>query len=263
MNLLTGEALGNVPLHGVQHDLFRALPAPRLGKSVQLRPLDGQNRLDVQHSADSGSGGGDPPTLFQIFQGVHRDVNAGLQPLPHQHVMNGLPVHTGPGHLQSVQDALPLGDGNTLVVHHENPPPVVGGEHQRRLAGGRQSAGHGDIDHLVMTLQQLLPQIGDVPRRGLGGGDVRVLRQTAVKRLLGEGHVLKKQFFIDVEGHGQHPDAQCLSLRLGDAAVAVSCNRYFFHEKTPLDRSGGFLKISFGTRPARFIAAPAPYAAYR
>ena len=47
MNLLPRKPLGNILLHGVQHDLFRRFPAPGLGKGVQLLPLDLQNRLDV------------------------------------------------------------------------------------------------------------------------------------------------------------------------------------------------------------------------
>ena len=43
-----------------------------------------------------------------------------------------------------------------------------------------EATGHGDIDHLVMGLQKLLPQVRHIPRRGLGGGDIRVLRGQAI-----------------------------------------------------------------------------------
>ena len=143
--------------------------------------------------------------------------------------MDRLPVHARSGHFQRIQNRLPLGNGNALVVYHKDPVLVVGGQHPRRLAGGGQAAGHGNIDHLVAALQHLLPQVGDVPRGGLGGGNVRILRQAAVERLLGQGDVLEEQLLVDIEGHGQHPDAQLLPCGLGDAAVAVGNNCYVCH----------------------------------
>ena len=72
-----------------------------------------------------------------------------------------------------------------------------------------------------MVLQQGVPQLGHIAGGGLAGLYVGSLGQIVIKLLLGQGDVLQKQLVVDIKRHGQHPHAQLLALRLGDAAVAV------------------------------------------
>ena len=89
--------------------------------------------------------------------------------------------------LQSVQHRLALGDGDALVVHHKDLVPVVRGQHHGGLAGVGEAAGHGDVDDLVIAVQQLVPQSGHVPGGGLGGGDVGILSHVDTLKYLKKG----------------------------------------------------------------------------
>lgn len=108
---------------------------PGFGVGVQLIPLDGQHRLEVQHRGKGGRRRGDPAALFQVFHGVHRDVDAGivgtlLQPgfdLP------GVPAF--PGQLPGTDHRRRLGQGDAVVIHHLDPAFVLLCQLDGRAAG--------------------------------------------------------------------------------------------------------------------------------
>ena len=154
-----------------------------------------------------------------------------------QQLLDLLPAPPGVGQGQGVQGGLPQGDGDALVVHHVDLPAVVLRQHLGRLAGAAQAAGHGDVDHLVILLQEFVPEGQHVAGGGLGGGDVGPLGQLLVELLLGEGDVLQEELLVDVEGHGEHKNAQFLRLGLGDAAVAVGGNGNFTHTEPLFGRA--------------------------
>ena len=263
MKVLRPAAAGEVGLHhpagGVQHGLLGGLPAPGLGKGVQLLALDAQHRLEVEHRADGGGSRGAAAPLFQILEGVHGniDVRVKLGLFQQRLDLRGAPARGGQG--LGVQRRLPQGDGDALVVDHLYPSAVVLGQHHRRLAGAAQAAGHGDVNQLVIVLQNPVPQLQHVAGGGLGGLNVGPLLQTLVKLLLTQGDVLQKELVVDVKGHGHHKDTQLPALGLGYAAVAVCGNGYFAH-KEPLShrcdvglvhpRSGAPRRKNSATRPS-------------
>ena len=113
-----------------------------------------------------------------------------------------------------------------MVVHHLDLAAELLRQADGRAAGGAETAGHGQVDHLVIVGQQALPEGQDIAGSGLGGGDLAALFQVLVKGFGGQIDPLVIRFAVQDHGHGQNVDAVGLTLGGEDAAVGVGKNGY-------------------------------------
>ena len=119
----------------MKHGCLGLFHRPRLGKSIQLFSLDLQHRFDPKQGAESCRCRCDPTALFQIFQRIHGDVNAGIKFRTLQIFPDLCRALSPLSQCLRVQHCLPLGDGNPLVVHHLHLAVKILGQHDGRLTG--------------------------------------------------------------------------------------------------------------------------------
>ena len=186
------ETVFEICLHGVKHGCLCLLHRSRLGKSIQLLALDLQHRLDPKQGAKRRCRRCDSAALFQIFQRIHGDVNAGIKFRAFQIFPDLRRALSLFGQCFRVQHRLPLGNGNPLVVHHLYFAVKILGQHDGRLAGAAEAAGHGNVHDLVVLLQQAVPQIHHISHRGLRSGNIRISFQLLIKIRLGQIDILIK-----------------------------------------------------------------------
>ena len=175
------QALLQIMGQGSQHDGLGLLHGPGLCKCIQLFSLDGEHRLYLEQGSQSCRGRGNPASLFQIFKSVHRNINGAVKPGCLQLFLY---LFTTPSQLcqsPGIQGRLSLCNGNPLVVHHLDAPLILFCQHKGCLTGTAESAGHGNVHHLIMILQKLLPLLHHVFWRGLGCGDVGAFLHPSVK----------------------------------------------------------------------------------
>ena len=117
LSLQTGE-LG---LQRVDQLGLGGLGTPYLLIGVQLAGLELKDGLQVQCAAQQSSSGRDPAAFFQIVEGVHHDVDLGVERGLFQALLD---LRAGLAPLpqsQRVQHRLALGSGDALVVSHKHP----------------------------------------------------------------------------------------------------------------------------------------------
>ena len=112
------ETFRPVLMNCFDHFALGKLHAPYLGEGVQLVPLNGQNRLEVQHRRQRGRGGRDPAALFQVLHGIHGDVDAGIIGVLFQEVPDLSRVIPLLHQTKGADDRLLLGDGDAVIIHH-------------------------------------------------------------------------------------------------------------------------------------------------
>ena len=216
------------------HFALGKLHAPYLGEGVQLVPLNGQNRLEVQHRRQRGRGGRDPAALFQVLHGIHGDVDAGIIGVLFQKVPDLSRVIPLLDQTKGADDRLLLGDGDAVIIHHLHPAVVVLREQSGALTGAAQAAGHGNIHDLIIALcQNSVPQLHELPRRRLGGGDIPVLPQGVIQLLRRDVKPLVVDGFLQIDGHGQDINAQLFALHGGNSAVGIRCDCDFHSAIVP------------------------------
>ena len=126
--------------------------------------------------------------------------------------------------MYGIQYRTALGNGYTLVIHHLYFSFIILSKHKRRLAGTAQAAAHRNMYDLIIAFQKLIPQLQNIFRRWLGGGNGSTGFQPLIKFLLGQANPFKIGFPLYHKRHGKHADTQFLRLLLGDAAVTVRYN---------------------------------------
>ena len=151
---------------------------------------NGNDGLDTEKAAGQGHGFGNAAAPLQIFQRVQQGDEADVVPLFHEPVRQGFGIHAASSQVHGVFRQNPGAGGCGKAVHHENIGIVL-----RRNAGALIGAGelfrNGDNDGAVSGPGDLFKKALKDGRGGLaGGGQHRTLRETAVKRLLGQGHAV-------------------------------------------------------------------------
>ena len=73
-----GKTSGQIGTDGIQQLVLCLCQPAHLTVGIDAAALNLQKRLDVQNGADGSRRRGNPTALFQIFQGIHRQINAGL-----------------------------------------------------------------------------------------------------------------------------------------------------------------------------------------
>ena len=228
--------LGGKPLrvatNGLQQLFLAACGAAHLGTGVQQLPLDLQKGLDLQNRANGRGSGGHATAPAKIFQGLHAHIHNGIQPaglqLPPDLLCPAARLPQGHG----VPRGAFLRDGNAVIVHHKHPALVILRQHLRRGAGGRETAGHGDVHQFLVFGQHLVPKGCHIAGGRLGGGDRLTLRQCAEKLIRQQVDPLVIRLSLNDDRHRQNENVHFLRFCLCNAAVAV-CYNGCFHAFAP------------------------------
>ena len=118
------EAGVDVVFQSVQHTLESRFHAAGFGVGFQFASLDGENGFYSENCAKSGCGSGDPAAFFQIFKGIHRDIDRGVQSFRFQDLF-----YFGSGPAPVCQDLCVqhgdcLGDGDAVIIYNVDSPAV-------------------------------------------------------------------------------------------------------------------------------------------
>ena len=214
-----------VRLQTGHNGLLHLLGGAHLGIGVQLAALhNGEHRLDVQKCADGCCHRCDSAALFQVLQGIHPDVNAVGRRIPVQDIADFLRAKALFCQLLRENALLPLYHGNAPAVRHKDLSLifVILGQHDGCLGAAGKTGGQRHMHHGIIFLQQLVPGLHDVLRRGLGGGHITVCLQLFEELLPAQIDTLEIFRAVNPEGHGHHPNAQLPALLLGDAGAGIS-----------------------------------------
>ena len=207
-----------VALQGIRHHLFCLFQGLHFLESVELAALDLQNGLDPQDGADERRRGRQSSALFEILQRLQREVNAAVFCRILELFCDLLGAEAALRHREGVIDAVLQGDGNAAVVDDLHPALIEG-------------ARHGDVDHVAPLFEEAFPHFRDARRRGLRGGNGRILFKMLVKLCLREVDILEILLAIDDKRHGDDGNSQSFRLGLCDAAVGIGDDLYHCHDR--------------------------------
>ena len=115
------EAGVDVVFQSVQHTLEGGFHAAGFGVGFQFSSLDSENGFYSENRAKSGCGSGDPAAFFQIFKGIHRDIDRGVQSFRFQDFFYFGGAFSRVGEIPGLKSGDSLGDGDPVVVRHEDP----------------------------------------------------------------------------------------------------------------------------------------------
>ena len=220
-----------VALQGIRHHLFCLFQGLHFLESVELAALDLQNGLDPQDGADERRRGGQPSALFQILQRLQREVNAAVFCRILELFCDLLGAEAALRHREGVIDAVLQGDGNAAVIDDLYSAVILLCELLRRMAALGKGARHGDMHHVAPLFEEAFPHFRDARRRGLRGGNGRILCKMLVKLCLREVDVLEILLAIDDKRHGDDGNSQSFRLGLCDAAVGIGDDLYHCHDR--------------------------------
>ena len=195
------------------------------------------DRLDLEHGAHHGGGGGDPAPPLQVHQVIHGEPVADvelvrLDPVPD--LLDAFSLLLKPR--GQIEDK-PLAQGGAQGVHGVHLPlrvlfsQFVHGDLHGAVGGG-QAGGKGQRQHILPGLEQGLDALDGLPYiDGVGGGH-GAGRQPAVK-LLG-GHVAVIRVIVvglalHGKGQGQHLHSQRLNHLVAQVGGRVGDNDKLAH----------------------------------
>ena len=229
--------------HLVDKGLQAGLAASGLADGHQLALVGGvHHRLDGQHRAQEGGGGGHAAAHLQIVQIVHGEpvVDVQLVVLHPLHQLRGgqtLPLLL---HGQIEQQALPQRSGQG--VHHIYPAvgELVGhglGGDTSILIGGGQGAGEVDAHDVLVLRQHGAHGVLELTHVGGGGGAQHAAADVPVEIL--EADLAAVQHVgvvvaVHMYGQGHHVQLQLPGHVVGQIAAAVGHDDIVTHSKSLL-----------------------------
>ena len=204
------------------------------------RVIHMQHRLDGQHGAEQGRRSADPAATLQMVQVVHGEPVAHLRlGLLRKDVdlVDGLPL---PLFLDAEVYQQPLAQRGAERVHHKDLPSgvclpqVIGGDH-RRLVGGGERGGKGQVQHVPAAIQNLPHSLIKHAHADGGGGRQGAGAEPGIEVLeadLPAVQVVVVHPVLHIQAQGQHLQLQIRRHPRGHVAAAVCQDHKIIHAQS-------------------------------